>query len=358
MTTRAVPPPPATQPTPPPASPPASPPPPVHALSATTVTIPAPPNVSLFTNRTVWGSIDPVNDGAIALYDVNTSNTLEDSFESSTFGSISLDAFGGVTIVFNNGKPYQTTRTGYRSVFRVVLPAGEEPTANDANVIRKVVEFNSYYNAWYLAENKTSHIGFLVDISGSMLPTYNAVVEQGLEEFVEKQKELEQDVLFYGATFSNAFQYLFNGVDLKTTPSIKETYYSITPAGSTAYYDAVMELIESISQRYSIHDEVVICVVTDGGDNSSTQYNCAQMKRMIEQKKELGWNIIMIGMNRLNTEHLSVAYGIGRGATLDAGSTPEQMRSTFTGVSNSISRVRSGATTHVQFSETERNVSH
>ena len=80
-----------------------------------------------------------------------------------------------------------------------------------------------------------------------------------------------------------------------------------------------------------------MCVVTDGGDNSSSRASMVTMRQAIEAKKARGWNIVMIGMNSYDTARVSEQYGIGRGATLDAGQTPEAIRNTFAAVSGGVS---------------------
>ena len=298
-----------------------------------------------YTNNIVWGTIDPLS-GDIIFYPATTSETIETHhLRNST--SITLSIFGGLTITFNNGKPYQTTTTGYRSVFRHQLERGETE-------ISKQVEHNSRYNAWYLVEGKTSHIGFLVDTSGSMTSIYKNVVEQGLDEFIEEQKKIEHEVKFYGSTFSNELTHLYRGVDLKTETTIKDKYYSICPSGSTAYYDAVADMISAISNNYTINDEVVMVVVTDGGDNMSKRHSLSSMRGLILDKKNQGWNIVMIGTNSLDTEQLSDNYGIGRGSSLNTTPSQEGMRNAFRGVSAGVSRNRNGESEGIIFTETER----
>lgn len=298
-----------------------------------------------YQNNIVWGSIDPLN-GEIVLYPPDSSNTIEEHNDRND-QSVHLDIFSGFTITFNNGNPFQQTGTGYRSVFRHQLQDGETE-------ITKLVENNAHYNSWYLSENKTSHIGFLVDTSGSMSSIYRNVVEQGLLEFINEQKKITHDVKFYGSTFSNEIHHLFNGVDLKTETTIEEKYYGIVPSGSTAYYDAACDMISYITNNYSINDEVVMVFVSDGGDNASKRHSLQSMRRMILEKKNIGWNIVMIGTNSLDVEQLSQGYGIGRGASLNTGATQEGMQQAFRGVSAGVQRSRTGESQGVEFTETER----
>ena len=302
-----------------------------------------------YENNVIWGSVDPIS-SELVLYNKEQSEIIEQSYLEKR-DTVYLDIFNGVNITFNDGKPYQQTGSGYRSVFR-------EMVIDDNEEIVKEVEYNNNYKAWYLSTTKTTHIGFLVDTSGSMTCIYKNVVEQAIEEFLETQKkEIEHNIKFYGATFSNNINYLFNGTDLKLDNNIRDTFYKIIPSGGTAYYDSVMDIIGNIEQKYNINDEVIICIVTDGFDNSSTKVNLGQMKNKILSKKLNSWNIVMIGTNNLDTNSISDTYGIGQNASINTGNNIDNYKSAFIGISNGISRVRSGIDTEISFNNFERNAS-
>ena len=298
-----------------------------------------------YKNNIVWGSVDP-NTGDIVLYSKIESESIEEHHERNE-ATIYFDVFGGIMVHFNNGKPYQNTSSGHRSVFRYQMQEGR-PT------FTKIVEYNTLYNAWYLSETKTTHIGFLVDKSGSMTRMYKNVVEEGLLEFVNEQKNVPHEVRFYGSIFSDELIHLFNGIDLKTETTVKEEYNKITPSGSTAYYDAVVDMIECIKNKYTINDEVIIVSASDGEDNASKTYSLLTMRSEILKKKKLGWKFAMIGTNSLDAEKISDEYGIGRGASLNTAATRSGMQSAFRGLSAGIQRTRMGESNDIVFTETER----
>jgi uncharacterized protein YegL len=299
-----------------------------------------------YENNIVWGSVDP-NAGEMVLYPNTESKSIEEHYERKA-PSINLNVFGGIEIHFNNGKPYQNTINGHRSVFRYKLPEGETQ-------FTKVVEHNALYNAWYLSETKTTHIGFLVDRSGSMTNMYTNVVEEGLSEFVNEQKKEPHEVKFYGSTFSDELTHLFNGIDLKKETTVKEEFNKIVPSGSTAYYDAVVDMIDCIRKNYTINDEVIIVSASDGADNASRRHTLQSMKQTIHKKKRLGWKFAMIGTNNLDAEQLSQENGIGRGASLNTAATRGSMQAAFRGLSAGVQRTRGGQSADIVFTDTERN---
>jgi hypothetical protein len=316
-----------------------------------------------YTDNVVWGSIDPVDNGNISPYSGGDSATIEAAYQSGESGT-ALSIYGGVRINFNDGRAYQQTATGYRSVFRTVLEeTGEavDARATAQHTVAHDVYWHERSGSWYLSANKMTNIGLLVDVSGSMTPTYTAVVEQGLEEFVAKQKDdVAHRVAFYGSTFSHELQHHFDGLDLKADgalEAIKAAFYAVRPSGLTAYYDATVNMITSIERRCLPEDEVVMCIVTDGSDTGSRQASLQQMQQVIAQKKAAGWTIVMIGVNAFDSEAAADQYGIGRGGALSAGTSATNIRDTFAGVSAGVARVRGGQDSYVQFSQEERDSS-
>ncbi|GAF85331.1 unnamed protein product [marine sediment metagenome] len=220
----------------------------------------------------------------------------------------------------------------------------------------KSVIFNNAYKAWYIKRDKVTHLGFLVDTSGSMYNMYNNVVEKGIEELVEKQKKLDHDVKFYGITFSNKVNTLFNGIDLKTETSIKDTFYSITPTGCTCYYDAFIEMINLIDGKYQVGDEVIICAMTDGQDNASDK-SPITLKEMVIKKKKEGWLIVMFGTQEVDVENTCTNIGLIRDECLEIGKTKEHSTNAYRNLSNNIDRVRSGESQNLCFTPLERDIS-
>ena len=119
-----------------------------------------------YVENIVWGSIDP-RTGDIILYPNNISDIIEKNYIKGE-ETITIKDFHNITL--NLKKMYQSTENGFRKIFRedlsnftLIDKNGEECELK----ITKEVVYNENYKAWYL-NKKTSHIGFLADVSGSM----------------------------------------------------------------------------------------------------------------------------------------------------------------------------------------------
>ena len=242
-----------------------------------------------YKDNIVWGSIDP-NTGEINLYPNDISELIENAFKEG-HESLCLENYYNSEIHFK--KLYQTTKTGYRHIFRDDIGSYELIGINgeeDYPIIKKNVVLNKNYDAWYL-DRKTSHIGFLADISGSMSYSYMGLMEKAIEFFLIEQSQLDNETLLYAGTFANNFNILYEGVDLKKIEDLQDKFYSQKTGGSTAYYDSITTLVKKIEEEFIPGDEVVICTVTDGQDNVShdaTQYSVSEL---ISKKEKEGLDV-------------------------------------------------------------------
>lgn len=297
----------------------------------------------------IWGSIDPIN-GKLVLYPINISTKIEEAYQSKLF-PLNIPEFHNITIYETSQNRYcQKTDSGFRSIFR------HEADSEDATLMKTVFYYKPY-NSWYISHPKVSHIGFIVDKSGSMYSIYKDVVEQGIENFLEKQLEIENEVLLYGYTFSSSVQQIYNGESLKKITDLRERYYSINPSGSTAYFDAFGLAINRIDESYYPGDEVIICCMTDGMDNSSKIFNVSTLNYLISSKKELGWIITLLGTEEANILEMCNQIGIGSESGLQIGLSRAKTATAYQCLSAGINRARTGETEGLTYSQHERNIS-
>ena len=299
----------------------------------------------------VWGSIDP-RIGEMNIYPSKESNLIENMYVSYLSNpennKISLPDYHNITIHFDNDYFIQKTQGGLRSVFRIEKEKGNK-------VIEVLTEFNKHYKSWYLKIPKTTHIGLLVDTSGSMYNSYSIIIEKCVEEFIEKQKsEIENKSLFYGMTFSDKLNMIYDGVNLKEQTDIRETFYSIKPEGLTAYHDAYIEMIKKIESKYKLNDEVIICCMTDGQDNSS-KYSKNYLRKVITDCKHKGWLFVMFGTKEADLDNIDI--GLNKNECLEIGLSPCETASAYKCLNDNITSVRKGQSHNIEFSDVQRGQS-
>ena len=311
-------------------------------------------------NPIVWGSIDP-RTGQIDIYPNVISNIIENRFKdfikNVRDNTVYLPEFYNCSIYFKgNNKYVQTTNNGYRDVFREDIDINIDDKTSDIITIMKSVKYNTFKKAWYLSKSKITHLGIALDISGSMINIYNNIVEQCIEEFIEKQKTINNPVRLTALSFNDKTNILYDNIDLKKERDIKTVFYSQQCKGCTAYYDAFLELIYKIEQTYNFGDEVIICVMTDGLDNKSN-HSSIELRDKIISKKKLGWIIVMFGTEEANISETSKKVGISGDCILELGKSNQEQASAYKSLSNGINRVRTGKDKTLSFSNKERFIS-
>ncbi|MBD5312104.1 MAG: VWA domain-containing protein [Bacteroides sp.] len=146
----------------------------------------------------------------------------------------------------------------------------------------------------------------ILDESGSMEPLTKQTIS-GCNETLNVVRSLQAK---YGDTQRNLVSlYLFQSDSsvpsrylVKNTPigdvsDISTEQYH--PWGCTPLLDAVGSTLVDLKAVSSTHEDAtgVITIITDGMENSSTNYNWAQVASLIKEFKEQGWVVNLIGAN-------------------------------------------------------------
>lgn len=141
---------------------------------------------------------------------------------------------------------------------------------------------------------------FILDRSGSM----NGLEEDtigGFNGMLKKQKAEGEKVNVTTVLFDDEVEVIHDRFPIEAIkPLTDEDYYV---RGCTALLDAVGESIKKIENvQNRLPDEhqagkVIFIITTDGHENSSIKFSYPQIKKMIEAKKELGWEFLFLGAN-------------------------------------------------------------
>ena len=141
---------------------------------------------------------------------------------------------------------------------------------------------------------------FILDRSGSM----NGLEEDtigGFNGMLKKQKEEGEQANVTTVLFDDEVEVIHDrfAIDI-VKPLTSEDYYV---RGCTALLDAVGQSIKKIEnvQKHLPEEhragKVIFIITTDGHENSSVEYTYPQIKKMIEAKKEMGWEFLFLGAN-------------------------------------------------------------
>lgn len=141
------------------------------------------------------------------------------------------------------------------------------------------------------------HVAFVLDKSGSMGIVEEAVVE-GYNEYLRELREQGGETRFSLTTFDTAFHLLCVGEALDNVPVLDGRSYR--PDGCTALYDAIGHTVLRTDQRLQAEgradEKVLVVVMTDGLENSSTDYDAHAIAELVRTYDERpNWTFVYLG---------------------------------------------------------------
>lgn len=182
---------------------------------------------------------------------------------------------------------------------------------------------------------------FIIDRSGSMY-SIQKDMEGGIEAILKEQAELPGKVTVDVAYFDDQFEYADSLLD------INDAAISIVPRGSTALHDAIVRASSQFGtalEALAPEDRpgtVLITIVTDGHENSSTENTVADVKKVItEQQDTYNWNYVFLGANQ-DAVLTGASFGLRKGASLSYIASAAGTLDAATLTSGYISAVRVG----------------
>lgn len=153
---------------------------------------------------------------------------------------------------------------------------------------------------------------FILDKSGSM-HGLEADTIGGFNSVIDEQKKLEGEVLVSTVLFSNSSETVHDRVSIKQIKKMTDSDYRTS--GCTALLDAVGGTIEHIEKIHKyirpedVPEKTMFVITTDGLENASKKYKGDQVRKMVEKKKEEGWEFIFLASN-IDAAEAAVSIGI------------------------------------------------
>lgn len=121
----------------------------------------------------------------------------------------------------------------------------------------------------------------------------------GFNKFLADQKAEPGEARITYTQFDSFYEVVYQGIDIQKAPEL--TGDTFVPRGMTALYDAIGKTLNDQGKR--IHDQawaelVVVCVITDGDENSSHEYTQERVKEMTAHAESKGWKFIFLAANQ------------------------------------------------------------
>jgi len=160
-------------------------------------------------------------------------------------------------------------------------------------------------------------VSFILDKSGSMQDMKPAVIS-GFNEYVDSMRK-NNDVFFSFTLFdSSEIENRYIVEPIKTVAPLTDDSY--IPNAMTPLYDAICSSVKDTAKKLEEDGKKyasLVVIMTDGMENSSTQYN---LQDFLKLKKELeakgNWTFVFMGANQ-DAWATAAQWGISRGNTLN-----------------------------------------
>ena len=186
---------------------------------------------------------------------------------------------------------------------------------------------------------------FIVDRSGSMGGLESDTIG-GFNATLDKHRTAEGEAVVSTVLFDNETKVLHDRIPIAKVPAMTERDYQVR--GCTALLDAVGGAIRHITRVHGYLPEeyrpehTIFVITTDGYENASRRYDYATVKRMIEEKKETGWEFLFLGAN-IDAVETAARYGISEDRAVTYRSDHEGQALNFQVMGDAVECLRSSA---------------
>lgn len=155
----------------------------------------------------------------------------------------------------------------------------------------------------------------IIDRSGSM-QNIAADAIGGFNTFLADQKTVPGEARMTLALFDDKFEYVYAGAPLASAEPLTDKTF--VPRGGTALLDAIGRTLNEQDSRIkgdNWAEKVIVCILTDGGENQSREYKHDQIQTMVKHAEQHGWSFVFLAANQ-DAFAAGASYGISAAHTM------------------------------------------
>jgi hypothetical protein len=190
-------------------------------------------------------------------------------------------------------------------------------------------------------EERSVLINFVLDKAGSMDSIRTATIS-GFKEFLADQQREGGEARMTLTLFDTTFYTVAEAVPVREmAPLDGDTY---VPGGCTALYDAIGHTMRLTDEYVKANDpdQVLFVIMTDGLENSSSEFDHATIFRMIRDRQQrAGYEFIYLGADQ-DAYAVSEQIGFALGHALSYSAEPACAAQTLTQLSHNVRAYRRG----------------
>ena len=155
---------------------------------------------------------------------------------------------------------------------------------------------------------------FVLDKSGSMSGLEKDTIG-GFNSLIEKQRKEPGEAKVTTVLFNDRVAFVNDNADIKDVPLLTSKEYYV--CGCTAMLDAIGSVIkkaeadDATTSENEKAEKTVVIITTDGMENASKEFSYENVRKLIDAKKEDGWEFIFLGAN-IDVESEASKLGIDK----------------------------------------------
>lgn len=187
-------------------------------------------------------------------------------------------------------------------------------------------------------------VGVVLDRSGSMGKVLHDTIG-GFNTFVENQRDAGNDQVYVVTQFDTVYEVIQDGVDLDDVITLNTGNY--VPRGGTALLDAMGQTIhamDAILTNDKSIEQVILVVLTDGDENSSTEFTRDQVFKLITERSKKNWDFVFLGAGQ---DAIGEASKLGISNSVQYNSDSVGTTQAFNSISRSVSDYSGGGSSEI-----------
>ena len=194
---------------------------------------------------------------------------------------------------------------------------------------------------------------FIIDRSGSMAGLESDTIG-GFNAMISKQKKEQGEALVSTVLFDDVSEVIYDRVPVNKIEPMNEKQYYVR--GCTALVDAIgcavhhIETVHKYIRKEDVPEHTIFVITTDGMENASRIYSSDKVKKMIEKKKETGWEFLFIGAN-IDAVETASHFGISEDRAVNYHADKKGTKVVYDSVCEAVCSVRANAPLQASWSE-------
>jgi uncharacterized protein YegL len=183
----------------------------------------------------------------------------------------------------------------------------------------------------------TTRIAVIQDKSYSMQQRRDETISGYNEYVADLAKDHSDQAYLTLVQFDTSYRVVENNVSVDKVSSLNNVTY--VPSGMTALLDAVGRGIVELDEAMKEGDRALVVIMTDGGENSSQEYDRKAVQKMISEREEKGnWTFVFMGAGPDSWDGANL---LGVQQSVFYGADAHSHRTSYGGLSSATSGLRS-----------------